>query len=207
MINNGVKGKQVAMWIYLLGVCLFALESIGVTIGVLVFLIENEFERFFAALLILILGIVVAFAMSLPLFGLGVLVYNSSIIAENTSLLVDKVNLFDKLTTSLHKKEEQERPTKAESGLCKKVDAPSEKSESIKATRFEAKEQKASKPLSEELAYALQYSTDDGMKRYLNGVLEKLSAAEQEELKLILAAPQTKLRAAINEYLNSKKEA
>jgi len=206
MINNGVKGKQVAMWIYMLGACLFVLESIGVTLGVLVFLIENEFERFFVALLILFFGIVVAFAMSLPLFGLGVLVYNSSIIAENTNLLVDKVNLFGKLTTSLHKKEEQEKPTKVESGLCKKVDAASEKSEPIEATRLETKEQKACKPLVEEVAYALQYSTDDGMKRYLNGVLEKLSVVEQEELKLILAAPLAKLRAAMNEYLNSKKE-
>lgn len=60
--------------------------------------------------------------------------------------------------------------------------------------------------LGEHLNYALQYSTDDGMKRYLNGVLEKLSVVEQEELKLILAAPQAKLRATVNDYLSSKKE-
>ena len=140
----------------------------------IIILSSNE-DLWIISILLWVFGALFSYISGLLVYGFGELITNSEIAPRDTGIAVGKAIAAENAKAEYH--------------------AP-------RADYVAAPNKTAA--LNEHLVYALQYHTEDGMKRYLDSVREKLSKEEQQVLYSIFAAPQGKLRMAINDYLSDK---
>lgn len=65
-----------------------------------------------------------------------------------------------------------------------------------------AVQEKRPQSLQEKLEYALKYSTDDGMVRYLQSALKETQGSDKDTVERLLQLPPSAARSEMREYLN-----
>ena len=187
--NIGGKIKNLAKWI-------FIVEAIGAIITGLVFLFTDE-DFILYGLLIMILGPIVAWVGSWILYAFGELVDTAYINKNNTTKITGLLTQIaarekqkevkyskreaEAVVVSVAKEYAKENNDQGDAFETDKKPAPVVAIQSAQA-EFATKE----KTLAEKLAYALKYSTDDGMIRYLQGIDDILVATILQEPKHLI---------------------
>lgn len=195
-------GKKLFVILLVVGVVMAIVECIGA--------LDTDYEDmmfsiFISTLFTWILYAAIEFCacyvISLLISALATITQNTAVTAKVALLQASKNPDIPKpMPEPVPKKK---APVKAEPAT-KKNDTAQEKKAVDFSTYYSAeKAPEPPKSFAEHLRYALQFQTDDGLRRYLNG-LSDLNKTEQEDLKKLLSPARTSLRDAVAEYLEEE---
>ena len=186
--NIGAKIKNWAKWI-------FIIEAIGAVItGIVMMANASDIDDifFFAGLLTIILGPVVAWVSTWLLYAFGELVEDIHAIRNEYYPIINDIKKNVRLMADPIIREAEEK------ALCEAEEKALREAEEKALRETPAKVQqtiqKKEKTLSEKLAYALMFQSDDGMVRYLKGL-------QDETVQNILKSPQHSIREQIKNLL------
>ncbi|MBS7228061.1 MAG: hypothetical protein KIG49_00600 [Eubacteriales bacterium] len=182
--NIGGKIKNCAKGI-------FIIEAIGSIIAGLVLLFTDE-DLILYGLLTLVCGQIVAWVGSWILYAFGELVEDTHAIRNEYYPIINDIKknvrlMADPIIREAEEKARREAEEKARREAEEKArrETPAKVQQTI---------QKKEKTLSEKLAYALMFQSDDGMVRYLKGL-------QDETVQNILKSPQHLIREQIKNLL------
>ena len=182
--NIGGKIKNCAKGI-------FIIEAIGSIIAGLVLLFTDE-DLILYGLLTLVCGQIVAWVGSWILYAFGELVEDTHAIRNEYYPIINDIKknvrlMADPIIREAEEKARREAEEKARREAEEKArrETPAKVQQTI---------QKKEKTLSEKLAYALMFQSDDGMVRYLKGL-------QDETVQNILKSPQHSIREQIKNLL------
>ena len=182
--NIGGKIKNCAKGI-------FIIEAIGSIIAGVVLLFTDE-DLILYGLLTLVCGQIVAWVGSWILYAFGELVEDTHAIRNEYYPIINDIKknvrlMADPIIREAEEKARREAEEKARREAEEKArrETPAKVQQTI---------QKKEKTLSEKLAYALMFQSDDGMVRYLKGL-------QDETVQNILKSPQHLIREQIKNLL------
>ena len=182
--NIGGKIKNLAKWI-------FIIEAIGSIIAGLVLLFTDE-HLILYGLLTLVCGPIFAWVGSWILYAFGELVEDTHAIRNEYYPIINDIKKNVRLMADpiIREAEEKARREAEEKARCE----AEEKARRETPAKVQQTIQKKEKTLSEKLAYALMFQSDDGMVRYLKGL-------QDETVQNILKSPQHSIREQIKNLL------
>ncbi|MDY5940028.1 MAG: hypothetical protein SPJ23_00045 [Eubacteriales bacterium] len=182
--NIGGKIKNLAKWI-------FIIEAIGSIIAGLVLLFTDE-DLILYGLLTLVCGPIFAWVGSWILYAFGELVEDTHAIRNEYYPIINDIKKNVRLMADpiIREAEEKARREAEEKARCE----AEEKARRETPAKVQQTIQKKEKTLSEKLAYALMFQSDDGMVRYLKGL-------QDETVQNILKSPQHSIREQIKNLL------
>ena len=174
--NIGGKIKNCAKGI-------FIIEAIGSIIAGLVLLFTDE-DLILYGLLTLVCGQIVAWVGSWILYAFGELVEDTHAIRNEYYPIINDIKKNVRLMADPIIREAEEKARREAEEKARR-ETPAKVQQTI---------QKKEKTLSEKLAYALMFQSDDGMVRYLKGL-------QDETVQNILKSPQHSIREQIKNLL------
>ena len=180
-------GSKIKNWAKVI----FIIEAIGSIIAGLVLLFTDE-DLILYGLLTLVCGPIVAWVGSWILYAFGELVEDTHAIRNEYYPIINDIKknvrlMADPIIREAEEKARREAEEKARREAEEKArrETPAKVQQTI---------QKKEKTLSEKLAYALMFQSDDGMVRYLKGL-------QDETVQNILKSPQHSIREQIKNLL------